>query len=222
MELKPLYIYGSSGAASYVAWTVDLINEVEPTYDFLGYIDDRPHAQGRVFQGLPVISFEAAVRQSPGAYLIAAIGTGSDRRMLVEKSAKAGFKFPTLVDPGSRVSKWSEVGEGTVVVLGELIGPQIKIGKHVHITGGYGTLGHHITVGDYCTFGAGVHVAGHVNIGQNVFFGVGARVINGTEDEPLTIADDVFIGAGTLVTKSVTTPGCSVVGVPGRQFSRSD
>jgi len=48
-------------------------------------------------------------------------------------------------------------------------------------------------------------------IGNNVDIGYGAIIIGDIE-----IADNVKIGAGSVVTKSICTPGVTVVGVPGR------
>ena len=48
-------------------------------------------------------------------------------------------------------------------------------------------------------------------IGDNVDIGQGAQILGG-----IRIADNVRIGAGAVVVKDVTTPGVTVVGVPGR------
>lgn len=49
-------------------------------------------------------------------------------------------------------------------------------------------------------------------IGNNVDIGYGAIIIGDVE-----IVDDVKIGAGAVVTKSVYTQGATIVGVPGRE-----
>ena len=218
MRSKPLFIYGAGGAASYVTWTVELINDVKPTYELLGLIDDRPELHGKIEYDLPIVSLETAIKQASGAYLVAAIGSPCMRRKLVERAKTGGFKFPVLVDPNSHISKWVRIGEGTVIVIHEIIGPKIEIGEHVHLTGGYGVIGHHVNIGDYCTIATGVNIAGHVRVGKNVFIGAGVTIIDGTADNPLTIADDVFIGAGSLVHKSITKNGIRVAGVPARHL----
>ena len=58
-------------------------------------------------------------------------------------------------------------------------------------------------MGDYTTLAPGVHVSGWVHFGKRVYVGTGAVMINGTEDKPLYIGDDVVIGAGACVTKSI-------------------
>ena len=75
-------------------------------------------------------------------------------------------------------------------------------------------------VGDYTTLAPGVHISGRVHLGQRVYVGTGAVIINGTPDNPIVIDDDVTIGAGACVTKSVPA-GQTVVGVPARPLQRS-
>lgn len=218
MELIPLYIYGAGGAASYVKWTVEMINDVKPTYELLGLIDDRSEFHGKIEYDLPIVSLDEAGKRAPRADLVAAVGSTYLRQKLVKKAKTYGFKFPTLVDPNSRISKSVRIGEGTIIVLHEIVGPECNIGEHVHLTGGFGVIGHHVTIQDYCTIASGVNIAGHVRVGKNVFIGAGATIIDGTSKNPLIIADDVFIGAGSLVNKSITQNGIRVAGVPARQI----
>ena len=51
-------------------------------------------------------------------------------------------------------------------------------------------------------------------IGNNVFIGSGAKIIGDIE-----IADDVAIGAGAVVVKSITEPGTTWAGVPAKKVS---
>lgn len=54
-------------------------------------------------------------------------------------------------------------------------------------------------------------------IGDNCYFGSGAKVIGA-----VTIADDVAVGAGAVVTKDITEPGTTWGGVPARKISDKD
>ncbi len=51
-------------------------------------------------------------------------------------------------------------------------------------------------------------------IGNNVFIGSGAKIIGDIE-----IADDVAIGAGSVVVKSILEPGTTWAGVPAKKVS---
>jgi len=54
-------------------------------------------------------------------------------------------------------------------------------------------------------------------IGDNCYFGSGAKVIGA-----VTIADDVAVGAGAVVTKDITEAGTTWAGVPARKVSGQD
>ena len=54
-------------------------------------------------------------------------------------------------------------------------------------------------------------------IGKNVDIGIGAKIIGG-----ITIADDVVIGAGAVVTRSCHEKGATLVGVPARVLPRKE
>ena len=82
------------------------------------------------------------------------------------------------------------------------------------------TIGHDVIMGDYTTLAPGVHVSGCVHFGRRVYVGTGAVIINGTQNNPIVIGDDVVIGAGACVTKSVSA-GLTVVGVPARSLNQS-
>lgn len=77
-------------------------------------------------------------------------------------------------------------------------------------------------VGDNCTF-HGNNVIGNKKtgskdavptIGNNVDIGVNAIIIGN-----VTVADNCVIGAGAVVTKSFTTPGTVIAGVPAKEIN---
>jgi acetyltransferase-like isoleucine patch superfamily enzyme len=68
-------------------------------------------------------------------------------------------------------------------------------------------------VGDFSTVSPGVNIAGNVHVGEGVFFGVGANVINGVHSRPLVIGDGAVVAAGACVTRDVE-PNSMVAGVP--------
>lgn len=89
----------------------------------------------------------------------------------------------------------------------------------------YGTIVVHgnVKAGRNCRLQEGVTI-GAVNgshdaavIGNNCYFGSGAKVLGA-----VTIADDVAVGAGAVVTKDITEPGTTWAGVPAVKISNHD
>lgn len=102
--------------------------------------------------------------------------------------------------------------------------PYTNIGKGFSIAH-YGLLviNGNTVIGENCRIQEGICI-GTTNgsdkaprIGNNVFIGSGAKIIGDIE-----IADDVAIGAGAVVVKSITEPGTTWAGVPARKVSNTN
>jgi len=61
---------------------------------------------------------------------------------------------------------------------------------------------------------SGLHKAKSIHIGNNVFIGAGAVILGN-----IIIADDVAIGANSVVTKSINEPSTTWAGAPARKCS---
>lgn len=110
-------------------------------------------------------------------------------------SVKLGMTIPVNVfGPGLSIPHY-----GTIVVHGNA-----KVGKNCRLQEG-------VTIG--ATNGS--HEA--AMIGDNCYFGSGAKVIGAVR-----IADDVVVGANAVVTKDITEPGTTWAGAPARKISNQN
>jgi sugar O-acyltransferase (sialic acid O-acetyltransferase NeuD family) len=203
---KKIAIYGASGFGREVAWLIQSCNE----YEVVCFIDDDTSKQGAFLNNIPVMSLENASKLFPGIFVVGGVGVPKTRQLLMENAQTAGFDFTTIIHPGVERSQWIEVGAGTVICAGNILTTNIILGRHVQINLDC-TIGHDVVMGDYATLAPGVHVSGCVHIGKRAYIGTGAVIINGTQDNPLVISDDVVVGAGACVTKSIgygTWGGC--------------
>ena len=107
-----------------------------------------------------------------------------------------------------------EVLPGTVICAGTILTTNIRLEAHVQINLDC-TVGHDVIMGEFTTMAPGVHVSGWVHFGKRVYVGTGAVIINGTEECPFTIGEDVIIGAGACVTRSIPA-GLTVAGIPAK------
>ena len=215
---QQIVIYGAGGFAREVAWLVESCNGDRQLYDVVCLIDDNATSHGHKLNNIPVMSLRAASRAFPAALAIGGIGNPHLRQQVMEKAAASGFGVATFVHPHTTYSRWVTIGTGTVICAGCILTTNITLGQHVQINLDC-TVGHDVTMADYVTLAPGVHVSGQVRLGKRVYVGTGAVIINGTEVEPLIIEDDVTIGAGACVTRSVSR-GETVVGVPARPLQR--
>jgi len=219
MTPKQIAIYGAGGFAREVAWLIESHNDGADEWRVVCFIDDNSANHGKCLNDVPVMGLAQARETFPNAKAIGGIGSPKTRQLVVEKAAAVGFEFATLVHPRVERSRWIEIGTGTVICAGNILTTNIVLGRHVQINLDC-TIGHDVIMSDYATLAPGVHISGCVHIGQRVYIGTGAVVINGTPEEPLVIGNDVVVGAGACVVRPVPA-GLTVVGVPAKPINRS-
>lgn len=208
---EKILIYGASGFGREVAWLVQMCKDDKYVACF---IDDDVKKHGTLLNAIPVLSLEQVLGEHPDGKIVAGVGDPRLRQTLMMRAALHGFNFATIIHPKAEMSRWIEIGVGSTICAGSILTTNIVLGDHVQINLGC-TIGHDVVMGNYATLAPGVHISGFVHIGQRVYMGSGAVVINGTKNEPIVIGDDAIIGAGACVVDSVMS-GTTVVGVPAK------
>jgi len=214
MSLQKIGIYGTGGFAREVAWLIECCNQPCRQYEVTCFVDHLLERQGQTMNGIPITSLEHVYSDSLAGSLVIALGNPKDRESATKLAEKTGFPFSTVIHPRVEMSKYVDVGIGSIICGGSILTTNISIGKHVQINLNC-TIGHDVAIGDFTTLAPGVHISGRVHIGKRVFIGTGAVIIDGSWKKPLTIEDDAVIGAGACVTASVAT-GQTYVGVPAK------
>ena len=209
--MKDIIIFGASGFGREVAWLIERINAVSPTWNLIGFIDDDDSIQGADINGYTVLGKTEDVGKYPGAYFVCAVGASSVREKIVSnlKLASPEIKFATLIDPSVEMSDLVEVGEGTIICAHTIITVNIIIGEHVIINLDC-TIGHDAILKDYVTLYPSVNVSGITNIGHAVELGTGMQIIQGK-----SIGDYSIVGAGAVVVKDIPVK-CTAVGSPAK------
>jgi sugar O-acyltransferase (sialic acid O-acetyltransferase NeuD family) len=203
MSAIQLAIYGAGGFGREVAWLAQSVVIDGQGVEAVCFIDDDETVHGKILNDLEVLSLFQAREKYPAACVVSGIGVPKMRKLTMEKAQASGFGFATLIHPRAEMSKWVEIGEGTVICAGNVLTTNIILGKHVQINLDC-TIGHDVIMGDYATLAPGVHVSGCVHIGKRAYIGTGVVILNGTQNHPLILGDDVIIGAGACVTKSIS------------------
>ena len=85
-----------------------------------------------------------------------------------------------------------------------IVNPKARIGKNCKIHG------------NCCIGSDGGYPDDSPIIGDNVDIGQGAQILGG-----IRIANNVIIGAGSVVIKDILTEGATVVGVPGKELFKA-
>lgn len=209
--MKDLYIIGAGGFGREVAWLVERINEVKPTWNLKGFIDDNEARWGTYEDGYEVLGGTEFLINQSDVYTACAVGSAKVRQQIIEKLKGSNINFATLIDPSVILSKRVEIGEGTIICAGTILTVDIKIGNHVIINLDC-TLGHDDVIDDFVTIYPSVNVSGNVSVGKCCELGTGMQIIQGKK-----ITSGVILGAGAVVVKDIIESG-TYIGCPARRY----
>lgn len=209
--LKDLYIIGAGGFGREVAWLVERINEIEPTWNLRGFIDDNTAIHGSLQDDYSVIGgCDYLMNITQEVWVVCAVGSAKIRKKIIEKLKNyANVKFATLIDPSVMRSDRVDIGEGSIICAGTIITVDISIGSHVIINLDC-TIGHDDIIHDFVTIYPSVNVSGNVVVGECAELGTGMQIIQGK-----SIGRESIIGAGAVVIRDIPEK-CTAVGSPAK------
>jgi UDP-N-acetylbacillosamine N-acetyltransferase len=202
------FIYGAGGHAKIVAEILRLTGS-----EVVGFIDNvNPHRKGEAFYGSEVLGGEEVLDELLDIGInrcIVAIGNNKPRNDINKLLTERKFQIISAKHPSAICSADIQIGIGTVITAGAVIGPSAKIGKNV-IINTRSSLDHDCTIFDGAHIGPGSVVAGGVEVGECAWIGAGAVV-----SDHIKIGSGSIVGAGAVVVKNI--PDAVVaIGVPAR------
>jgi sugar O-acyltransferase (sialic acid O-acetyltransferase NeuD family) len=177
-------------------------------YSDVEFLDDR-YPGLVVPEGWRVSGALAEISKVPTANtaFVAAFGDATLRLSILSRAVERGFACPVIVHPSAVISRYVEIGRGSVVFGGVVVNVGAKVGEGCILNTG-ATIDHDCRLADGVHVCPGAHLAGNVSLGQRTWFGIGAVAKQG-----VTIGDDCTVGAGAVVLKDVVS-ATIVVGNP--------
>ena len=128
---------------------------------------------------------------------IGQIKSSKKRKKVFENLKNKNFTLPKIISKNSLVSKYSQIGEGTIIMNFVHINIHVKIGKNCIINTG-SNLEHDVEIGDFVHISTGAIINGNTKIGSNTFIGSGSIINNN-----LKIGNDCIIASGKVVKKDL-------------------
>ena len=149
-----------------------------------------------------------------GMNFLLTMGDSRIRCSLSEKIRIKGGNVPSIIDPTAVISRFASISETgvyispfTYVQADASIGENTVLLDHVNIN-------HTTNIGKGCFIAGGCTIGAYTRVEDFVFFGQGALSISGKVQ---VIGEGAYIGARTLVTKSVPK-NALLVGSPGKVY----
>lgn len=211
--MKDLVIIGAGDFGREVSSIVERINEKEPTWNLLGFIDDNKDIIGQNVDGYDVVGDSEWMLDHPGKiYAVCSLGESKIREKVINKFIdKPNIEFATIIDPAAILMRNAAVGEGSIVAAGTVLAINAEIGIHSIINLNC-TIGHDTITGNFFTAHPGTNISGKVVIGDGSYFGTGSKIIQGVH-----ISGHCIFGAGAVAVKDIDEEG-TYVGAPARKI----
>lgn len=203
-----LVIIGAGGHGKVVA-------DVAITAGFyiVGFVDDK--AVSSPLPGFQILGrvhdIPSLVSQFGKIEIAIAIGENATRKRIAESINALGVPFARIIHPSSIVSRFAQIGEGTVVMPGVVVNAGAAIGKHVILNTAC-SVDHDCVIGDFAHISPGAHLAGSVTVEEGVHVGTGASIIPGC-----SVGSWSIVGAGAIVIRNISSHVVAV-GVPAKEI----
>lgn len=207
--LPRLVIFGTGGLGREVLVLVHQINEAAPSWDLVGFYDDKAPATTRIHD-LPYLGTSADLNASrEPLHVVVAVGNSQHRAAVVRRLTSPLLRFATLIHPTVARKPYQQlrIGEGSVICQGCILTTDITLGRHVLLNLGC-TIGHDAVLEDFCSLMPHANVGGEAYLEAGVYLGTNATVIN-----QVRVGARTIVGAGAVAVRDLPTD-CTAVGVP--------
>lgn len=197
---RPLILIGGGGHCKSVIEVAESAG-----YEIKGILDMPDEVGKEVLPGHKIIGTDDEIPQyveeCDFIITVGFIKNPAIRIKLYNKVKAAGGRLATIIASTAHVSKYAELGEGTVIMHHAFVNAGAKIGDNC-IINTFVNIEHDAEVGNQCHISTGTMVNGECKIGENCFIGSQSVCANCIE-----IASDIIVGAGSVVRKSIRVKG---------------
>lgn len=194
-----MILYGARGQAKVI---YDLILSNNQLLEYL--VDDQPPESFPHHLEIFLPTKELLLNKK----VIIAVGDNKIREKIYHE-IKAWCMFETMEHHSAYVSRFVEIGQGTVIMPKVCINAEVKIGMHCIINTA-SVIEHESVIEDFVHISPNAALAGNILIKKGAHIGLGASIIQG-----VTVGENAIVGAGTVVLTDVPDYAV-VVGNPGR------
>ena len=203
-----LFPFGGNAREALIAALAQ--NNVKPTWNILGFIDDNEALWGKQSCGISVLGGRSKVKEIPSALILAVPGRPDNfrkRDRIIEILGLSIDRFAIVIDPSVRIAPDVTIGRNTVLMANVVVSASAQIGQHCVVLPNT-VIAHDSVIEDYAVIGSNVTISGSCKIGRSCYIGSGSRV-----KDHRSIGAGSLIGIGSNVIEDVTE-NVVVVGNP--------
>lgn len=213
--MKDIAIFGAGGFGREVACLINRINEVEPTWNLIGFFDDNASLSGKKIShyGTYLGGMDELNAWSNSLAIVVAVGSPKAVKAIVSRIDNDKISFPNIIHPNFVVNdpETFKIGMGNIIQSGCSVSCDVTIGDFNTFNGSI-VFGHDDIIGNFNSFMPDIRVSGEVTVGECNFFGVGSIIL-----QQIKIGNCVRLAAGSVL---MTKPkdGMLYMGVPAKKI----
>ncbi len=196
--MKNIAIYGFGGFGREVACLLKKMNETIPTWNLIGFIDDRvevgtENRYGKVLGGIDFVN-----NYPSELNVVISIANPHIIKKLVSQIINPFIVFPNIIAPNVNIfdTEAINMGRGNLVFWGCRLSCDVRIGDFNLINGAV-SLGHDVNLGNFNVLGPSTRLSGNCIVGEENQFGVGSIVLQG-----IKIGNNTKIGIGSVIIRN--------------------
>ena len=196
--MQKIIIYGFGGFGREVACLLNAINELTPTWNLIGFIDDGVPEGVECKYGKVIGNLNFINSYTEPLSVVIAIANCQIVKKLHQSIINPKINFPNIIAPN--VTYFDEtsikIGVGNLITFNCRLSCDVKIGNFNLLNGAI-SLGHDVTLGNYNVLGPETRISGNCKIGNENNFGVRSLVLQGIE-----IGNNTKIGLASAIIRN--------------------
>lgn len=206
--MKNIIIIGAGALGQEVLWLIEEINDANPTWNILGFLDDFAFEQEKEILGFKCIGKVEDAENYRDAHFVIAYGDPRFREEQYNKLESLSLKWASLISPTVRLHKSNVLGEGVIIGRNTDLTVNCVIRDFVYLNI-HVVLGHEVEVGEFSIVSPNVTINGGGKIGRACQIGANSFI------KDVQIGNYSTIGASSCVIKPVAEY-CVMAGVPAK------
>ena len=211
--MKNIAIFGAGGFGREVACLLRVINEKEPTWNFIGFFDDGKEKGSQNDYGIVLGGIKELNCVNDSLAIVIAIGNPLTLEIIYNKIENNNISYPNIVADSVRYAdkKSLFLGKGNIISHHCGLSCNVNVGNF-NVFNADVKLGHDVIMGNFNSLMPGVRISGEVKIGDCNFFGVNSIVLQQNK-----IGNQVTLGAGSVLMRK-PKDGTTYIGNPALKF----
>lgn len=207
--MKDIALFGAGGFGREVACLINLINEVTPTWNLIGFFDDGKPIGDDVTYGKVLGGIDELNNWEKELAVAIPVATPETLSIIVSKINNPLITFPNLVAPDVVFfdKKNMKMGKGNIIGTKCAFSTNVTLGDF-NLFNCAIMVGHDTRLGNCNVIMSSVNISGGIEIGDENFFGVQSVLL-----QYLKVGNHTRVGANSVVIRS-TKDGNLYIGNP--------